>query len=64
MERIDPSRVAEAILTAAGWARVGITAPVGHIRVAAAHELARAILEDIRQETGEADRDQLGLPLR
>lgn len=42
MEQIDLSRVAETILAAPGWARVGITAPVSHLRVAAAHELARA----------------------
>ncbi|WP_067107459.1 DUF6771 family protein [Sphingopyxis granuli] len=63
MERLDPSRVADAILTAAGWARVGITAPTSHIRIAAAHELARTILEDIGQETEGAGGDQMGLAL-
>ena len=40
MERIDAARIAETILAAPGWARVGITAPTSHIRVEAAFELA------------------------
>lgn len=63
MERIDPSIIAEAILTAAGWARVGITAPASHIRIAAAHELARTILEEMGQEAEGTGGDQLGLSL-
>ena len=63
MEHIDPSRVAETILAAPGWARVGITAPASHIRVAAANELARAILEGVGVEVREAEGDQLGLSL-
>ena len=63
METIDPKRVADAILTAPGWARVGLTAPVSHLRVAAAHELARAILEDFGQATESPAGDQLGLLL-
>ncbi|SBV32283.1 conserved protein of unknown function [uncultured Sphingopyxis sp.] len=39
--------MAEAILTAPGWARVGITAPAPHFRTVAAHELARVILAAI-----------------
>lgn len=62
MERIDANRVAETILAAPGWARVGIAAPTSHIRVAAAQELARAILAEV--EDGEAPGpDQLGLSL-
>lgn len=65
MERIDANRVAETILAAPGWARVGITAPTSHIRVAAAHELARAILADVEDgEDGDAPGpDQLGFSL-
>ena len=63
MERIDPSRVAETILSAPGWARVGITAPASHIRVAAAHELARAILEGVGQEAECAAGDRFDLSL-
>ena len=63
MEQIDLSRVAETILAAPGWARVGITAPVSHLRVAAAHELARAILEDVGLAPEVPAGDQLGLSL-
>jgi len=61
MERIDANRVAETILTAPGWARVGITAPTSHIRVAAAQELARAILAEVEEDAPAPD--QLGLSL-
>lgn len=63
MEQVDLSRVAETILAAPGWARVGITAPISHIRVAAAHELARAILEGVGQPPEHAAGNQLGLSL-
>lgn len=63
MEQTDLSRVAETILAAPGWARVGITAPVSHLRVAAAHEFARAILEDVGQSSEASADDQLGLSL-
>ncbi|WP_295318857.1 DUF6771 family protein [uncultured Sphingopyxis sp.] len=63
MKHKDLSRVAETILAAPGWARVGITAPVNHLRVAAAHELARAILEDAEQTSKHSTGDQLGLSL-
>lgn len=63
MEKIDPTRVAETLLAAPGWARVGLTAPVSHLRVAAAHELARSILENVGQDTESTAGDQLGLLL-
>ena len=63
MDRIDPSRVAETILAAPGWARVGITAPASHLRVAAANELARAILDSVGQGPMEPPKEQLGLSL-
>lgn len=47
MEQISTNRVAETILAAPGWARVGITAPAPHVRIDAAHELARIILTAI-----------------
>ena len=43
MERLDPNTIAEAILAAPGWARVGITAPSASLRLDAALELAKAI---------------------
>jgi hypothetical protein len=63
MEQAELSRVAETILTAPGWARVGITAPANHLRVAAARELARAILEDVGLGPEVPAADQLGLSL-
>jgi hypothetical protein len=50
MDRIDPSShsaatIADKLLSAPGWARVGLTAPTEHLREAAAIELAHAVLE-------------------
>ena len=45
MTRIDETTIADAILAAPGWARVGITAPTPILRQDAAHELARAVLQ-------------------
>ncbi len=61
MDRIDTARIAETILAAPGWARVGITAPTNHIRVEAAFELARAIIECERGTDAPAHPDQFGL---
>ena len=63
MDKIDTARVAETILSAPGWARVGITAPTSHIRVEAAFELARAIIESMRVSAEPSSPDQLGLSL-
>lgn len=63
MDRIDTARVAETILAAPGWARVGITAPTSHIRVEAAFELARAIARSMQAGTEPVSPDQLGLSL-
>lgn len=45
MDRIDQRSVARALLTAPGWARVGITDPKPSLRQDAADELARHIME-------------------
>jgi hypothetical protein len=63
MDNIDTARVAETILSAPGWARVGITAPTSHIRVEAAFELARAIIESACAGAEPQNPDQLGLSL-
>ena len=47
MSRIDETAVAEALLTAPGWARVGLTAPNAWMREDAARELARTILSRV-----------------
>ena len=51
MSRIDDTLIAQAILSAPGWARVGISDPTPWMREDAAAELARAI------------RNQIGLPI-
>ena len=60
MDRIDTARLAETILSAPGWARVGITAPTRHIRIESAYELARAIIESLRAGAEPANPEQLG----
>jgi hypothetical protein len=63
MDNIDTARVAETILSAPGWARVGITAPTSHIRVEAAFELARAIIESVKAGPEPTSSDQPELSL-
>lgn len=55
------SAIADAILSAPGWARVGITMPDAGMRERAAHELARSIVEGLSAKS--ADADQLPLAL-
>lgn len=67
MERIAPTShpiatIADALLSAPGWARVGLTAPTEHMREAAAIELARAVVEG-GEETQHVSVDQLKLEL-
>ena len=63
MERLDPHTIAEAILAAPAWARIGITAPSPVMREDAAAELARSILERTHAPATDAKRDQIGLGL-
>lgn len=64
MGQIDKNRIAETILTAPGWVRLGITAPKPHIRTDAAHELARVIAAAIEAgSVGAIVVDQPALPL-
>ena len=63
MMRIDPDRVARALLNAPGWARVGLTAPTETIREAAAQELALTIARVDGDCLTAADPDQLVLAL-
>ncbi|MCY1672112.1 hypothetical protein OVA07_13980 [Novosphingobium sp. SL115] len=44
MTRIDRTRIADALLNAPGWARVGLSDPKPWLREDAALELASAIL--------------------
>lgn len=59
--RIEHDAVAQAILNAPGWARVGITAPDKRMRQEAAHELAVVILGD--EPVADQDDGQLRLAL-
>lgn len=61
MERIAPAQIAEALLSAPGWARLGLTERSEHIRRQAALELALAVIEEMDGETGAADPNQLVL---
>lgn len=63
MERLTPTLIAEAILQAPGWARIGITAPSPVMREDAAAELARAILDHAQTPATDPARDQIGLAL-
>ena len=63
MSRIDPQAVAQAILTAPAWARVGITAPSEYLREDAALELAQSILAEVDCEPAARTADQLQLGL-
>lgn len=64
MMTFDPDRVADALLAAPGWARVGIAAPTETIREAAARELALAIARLLAgNDTDAPDPNQLVLAL-
>lgn len=58
MPEMNPDRVADALLAAPGWARIGITAPKESMRQAAAHELALTITRLFAGDTT-PDPDQL-----
>lgn len=61
MERIDLDIMADAILEAPGWVRIGITAPSLSLREDAARVLAGAIVERLQAASPKAE--QLGLKL-
>lgn len=64
MMRLSRTTIAKTLLSAPGWARVGLTAPVERLRDEAAEELARAILEGVGLPDDDGtDPDQLGLAL-
>ena len=62
MTRFDETAIADALLSAPGWARVGLCAPTTRIREDAARELARSILER-DAEASLPGQDQERLPL-
>lgn len=64
MIRVDTTLIADALLTAPGWARVGITEPSEHLRRDAAEELARAVAASLADDDKTLDHsDQLALAL-
>ena len=64
MDRFDPNpaHLASAILSAPGWARVGLTVADEAMRERAARELARSIVESLNPAPAD-NRDQLPLAL-
>lgn len=52
MSRIDETLIVDGILSAPGWARLGIAEPKAQLRRDAASELARAILARVFDENG------------
>jgi hypothetical protein len=64
MIRFDQATLADVLLNAPGWARVGIAAPAEGLRIDAANELARFIVKSVGECKGdEADPNQLALAL-
>ncbi|MDT0508578.1 DUF6771 family protein [Novosphingobium sp. MMS21-SN21R] len=62
MTRIEERQIAEALLAAPGWARVGISDPTRWMREDAARELAHEIMH--RAETDQPERpDAAGMIL-
>jgi hypothetical protein len=60
-DHLNPNTIAEALLSAPGWARMGITAPNERLREDAALELARAVLEGPPVDTTQAEQLRLFL---
>lgn len=63
MQNHPSSVVAELILSAPAWVRIGITVRDGRLRRRAATELAETILGRLGGQDGHDSPDQLRLPL-
>lgn len=63
MDTPSPLTLASMILTAPGWVRVGITAPVERIRQEAALELATVIVAGMDKSAVTVPDGQMALPL-
>ncbi len=63
MERLDPDLIADALLAAPAWARLGLTEPGEHLRRQSARELALAIVEEVEGPLPSLDPAQLALAL-
>lgn len=60
---IDSQTLADALLAAPGWARVGLTAPTETLRHSAANTLAAYVCKRLENPVVPVDRAQLPLPL-
>lgn len=56
-------RIANALLSAPGWARVGLTVSDERRRNSAARELAACIADELSDPAPVVDRDQFALPI-
>lgn len=63
MERIEPAQLAQIILAAPAWARVGLTVRDVRLRERAAEALAVDLIEQFNAPVTVEDRDQLRLDL-
>jgi 2C-methyl-D-erythritol 2,4-cyclodiphosphate synthase len=63
MSSLDSHALSEAILAAPAWALIGVTMPDERMRLRAADELARAIMEQLEQEGVAEGLEQLVLPI-
>lgn len=59
----DSSSLAQSLLLAPAWARVGLTAPNERLREAAANELAQMIIGALERSQTDHDARQMPLPL-
>ena len=59
----DSSSLAQTILQAPGWARIGLTAPNERLRAKAAAELAETIIDALQGPQPVYDARQIPLPL-
>ena len=55
MNRLDKNAIADALLSAPGWAKLGLTEPREHLRIDAAMELAGAILDHLSPPASDAN---------
>ncbi|MFZ3485743.1 DUF6771 family protein [Sphingomonas sp. 3-13AW] len=63
MKTPDSSSLAQILLLAPGWARIGLTAPNQRLREQAAAELAESIIDALARPQAILDDRQMPLPL-
>lgn len=63
MMTLDSSSLAQTLLHAPGWARMGLTAPNQRLREQAAAELAETIIDALARPQSIQDSLQMPLPL-